>query len=84
MSSQQITEFINSNPWMVIVITLWTLYWKGTALWKAASKKQPSWFVIIMVLNTVGLLEIGYIYYLNKYELGGTKILDKIRSVFKK
>ncbi len=55
-------------PIMVIVIVL-----KGTALWKAASRKQLFWFVIMSIFNSVGILEILYIFWLNRYELGDNK-----------
>ena len=63
---------------------LWTLVWKGSALWKAAGKKQLPWFVIIMLVNTMGLLEIAYIFYLNKYDLDKGKILKSLEEKFKK
>jgi len=48
------------------VITVWSLVWKGMALWKASKKSQKYWFVAILVLNTIGLLEIAYIFYFSK------------------
>ena len=84
MNQQQITDFIQANPWVLVIISLWTLFWKGMALWKAGSKKQITWFVLLLLVNTVGLLEIGYIYYLNKFELGSGILLTKINTFFKK
>lgn len=45
-----------------IIASLWTLPWKGYALWKAARKGQPWWFVALLLVNTLGLLEIMYIF----------------------
>jgi len=84
MSAQQITDFIKANPWVLVVISLWTLFWKGRALWKASSNKHLTWFVLLLLVNTVGILEIGYIYYLSKYELGSSKLLAQINSLFQK
>ncbi len=47
---------------LIAIITVWSLIWKGLALWKAAKKNQPNWFIILLVINTVGILEILYIY----------------------
>ena len=47
---------------MLAVVVLWTLIWKGMALWKAAQEKSKVWFVILLVVNTVGILEILYLY----------------------
>jgi hypothetical protein len=40
----------------------WTIIWKGFALWKAARRKQIVWFAVLLVVNTVGILEILYIF----------------------
>ncbi len=45
-----------------IVVMLWSLAWKGIALWKAGRLGQKTWFVILLVVNTVGILEIIYIF----------------------
>jgi len=47
---------------LIAIITVWSLIWKGLALWKAAKRNQPNWFIILLVINTVGILEILYIY----------------------
>ena len=51
------------NNWIIIALILWTLPWKGVALWRAAEKKQKNWFIVLFVLNTAALLEIAYIFY---------------------
>lgn len=51
---------------ILLIISIWTLIWKGIALWKAAGKRQLVWFVILLVVNTVGILEILYIYVFSK------------------
>lgn len=48
------------------VVLIWSLVWKGLALWKAAGKKHKIWFIIILIVNTVGILEILYIYLFSK------------------
>lgn len=50
----------------ILIATLWSLPWKGVALWKAANKKDTFWFVVLLILNTVGILEILYIFWLSK------------------
>lgn len=59
-------EFILQNSWVFLLITLWTLPWKGVALWKSASNKQTKWFIAILVLNTLAILEIVYILFFSK------------------
>ncbi len=52
--------------WMIVIVGLWSLPWKGIALWKAANQNQKWWFVALLVINTVGLLEILYIFIFSK------------------
>ena len=50
----------------MFVILVWSAIWKGLALWKAARSKHTAWFIIILVLNTLGLVEILYIFVFSK------------------
>ena len=45
----------------LMLISIWTLVWKGFGLWYAAEKKQKWWFIAILILNTLGLLPIIYL-----------------------
>jgi len=59
-------EFLSENLWILLLIALWTLPWKGFALWRAAHNNQKGWFIAILILNTLAILEITYIFYFNK------------------
>ena len=50
----------------VLVVILWTLYWKYKALWYAAKHDDKWWFIVLLVINTLGILEIAYLYYFSK------------------
>jgi methionyl-tRNA synthetase len=54
------------NPVFVFLILVWTLPWKGVALWRAAKNDHKGWFVALLVLNTLGMLEILYIFVFSK------------------
>jgi len=45
---------------------VWSMIWKGIALWTAARNNSKPWFVVLLLLNTVGILEIIYIFYFAK------------------
>ena len=47
-------------PFLLIVL-LWTIVLKGFALWYAARAGEKWWFVALLVINTVGILEIIYL-----------------------
>ncbi len=51
---------------IIIVISIWSLVWKGFALWKAAKNDDKVWYVVLLILNTIGILEILYIYVFSK------------------
>ena len=49
------------NPWIILIL-LWTLPWKGVALWRAAKKREKGWFIALLVFNTLAVLEILYLF----------------------
>lgn len=54
-----------SNPWILLLV-LWTLPWKGWALWLAARRAEKVWFIVLLVVNTLAILEIIYIFAIAK------------------
>jgi len=50
------------SPALLVLILVWSLAWKGIALWKAARKGHLVWFVVLLLVNTVGILEILYVF----------------------
>lgn len=67
-------ELINLAHWLsdprimalLVVIVIWVLCWKGVALWTAARNNSKPWFVALLVVNTIGILEILYIFVFSK------------------
>ena len=59
-------QFLAQNQWVIWLIMLWSLPWKGVALWKAARKEHKGWFIAILVINTIAILEILYIFIFSK------------------
>lgn len=49
------------GPYLAI-LALWSIFWKGLALWHSGRRGQPWWFVIILIVNTAGILEIIYLF----------------------
>jgi len=44
------------------LLLIWSIFWKGLALWHAGRRGQPWWFVILLIVNTAGILEIIYLF----------------------
>lgn len=53
-------------PITLYAVLLWSLLWKGLALWNSARNDQRNWFIVMLVLNTIGILEIAYLFYFAK------------------
>jgi hypothetical protein len=58
----QLSSTLGISIWILIIIVIWSAVWKLIALWKSARKKQLVWFIVLALINTVGILEILYIY----------------------
>ncbi len=60
-------------PFIIIVLLIpliiWTIIWKGIALWKAGRNDDLLWFVLIFILNTVGILPIIYIFFIQNKKI---------------
>lgn len=59
-------QFLMENYWFLVIVILWTLPWKGISLWRAARAGDKRWFIALMLINTLGLLEILYIFVFSK------------------
>ncbi len=59
-------QIIQDNLLTFTLLLIWTLYWKGRALWKSARQTDKGWFVALLLLNTLGILEILYLYAFSK------------------
>jgi hypothetical protein len=51
---------------LIAALIIWDVVWKLIALWKAGGSKQLVWFIVLGVLNTVGLLPIVYLLFFQK------------------
>lgn len=48
-------------PMILIIIVAWSMVWKGLALWRAGRNNQLGWFIALLLINTMGILEIIYL-----------------------
>lgn len=66
-------EQLIQNQWIIVALALWTLPWKGWALWIAARKTSKIWFIVLLVLNTLAILDILYIFVFSKEKKSDNK-----------
>ena len=46
---------------LLALALVWTIILKGFALWYAARGHQKWWFIALLLVNTLGILEIVYL-----------------------
>ncbi len=66
---------------LFVLILIWSLMWKFLALWKAARKGSLIWFLIFALVNTMGILEILYIFVFSEKECCKKEKPKKIRRI---
>ena len=67
--------------WLLLVVFLWEAIWKIAALWKSARKGHIVWFIVIALVNTIGILPILYIYVFSKMKIKEKKINEKKEKI---
>jgi hypothetical protein len=61
-----IQALFDTYPVFTTLLLVWMMAWKGIALWKAAELRQKGWFIVMLLVQTLGLLEIVYIFFIAK------------------
>jgi len=70
-----------NSPFVIllfILLVLWAIVWKIYAAWTAAKAGHKGWFVALVIINTFGILEIYYIFYVAK------KSSEEVRRAFRR
>jgi len=49
-------------PFIIFTLITWTAFWKGLALWHSARREQTGWFIALLFIHTLGLLEVVYLF----------------------
>jgi hypothetical protein len=70
------TPFAGPILGLLGLLIVWSLFWKGLALWHAGRRGQPWWFVIMLIVNTFGILEIIYLFGVAKLGFEGLFSMD--------
>jgi len=59
-------QFLAQNWQYVVVAAICITFLKGVALWRSANKSHKGWFMALLILNTIGILEMIYIAFVGK------------------
>lgn len=66
LTVEKLQELANSHPYLLALALIWMMVWKGFALWRSAERGEKIWFMAILIMNTLGLLEIIYLFFIAK------------------
>jgi hypothetical protein len=53
---------------LIIISLIWEIYWKYKALWIAAKNSHKKYFILILIINSLGVLPIYYLYKQNYFK----------------
>lgn len=60
------------RPWMGAgfgLIAIWSIFWSGLSLWKAARNNDRYWFLALLLIHTAGILDMFYLFVFAKNKL---------------
>lgn len=60
-------KLLTEYMWVLIVLVVWSTPWKGAALWRSARNGHMGWFIVLLVVNTLAILDILYIFIFSKF-----------------
>jgi len=67
-----------SNTPLLLGLLLWSGFWKALALWHSARRGDTIWFIVLVIVNTVGILEIIYLFAVAKRSFGNLFSKDSV------
>jgi len=47
---------------IIILLLVWEIYWKAHALWIAARKGDKNFYIALLIINSLGIFPIYYLY----------------------
>ncbi len=69
-----------NNPMFVFIILVWSIFWKGIALWRSAQNHQRNWFLVILIVSSMGIIEIVYLFKFSKKRLTIQEMKNWVKS----
>ncbi|HNW71430.1 MAG TPA: DUF5652 family protein [Candidatus Paceibacterota bacterium] len=51
-----------NNLIFLLIMIFWVIPWKGYALWTTVKNNNKIWFIVLLIVNTFGLLEVIYVF----------------------
>lgn len=51
---------------LIVAAVAWSLAWKGASMWRAAKNDSKPWFVTLLAVNSMGILDSFYIFVVDR------------------
>jgi hypothetical protein len=64
-NTDALSQFSALMP-LILIAALWSAVWKLLALYRAGVNRSPGWFIALAIFNTLGILDILYIFVFGK------------------
>lgn len=74
--TQYLSNLTPTQTSILGILLLIAVALKGYCLWNAAQKNHKIWFIFLLIVNTVGILEIIYIVFVIEREKFNKEKLD--------
>lgn len=58
---------------LVAIFTIWSVMWKCYSVWTAVKHGHKKWFIALLLLNTIGILDMIYIFKVVKRDVKTVK-----------
>jgi len=75
---QEIAAFFGVSVQTLVLFLIWSLLWKAAALWVSARSNEKWWFIVLLIVNTVGFLEAVYLFWVKKGKWPKEVVVDQI------
>ena len=67
---------------LLMALVTWSLAWKGASLWRAAKNDSKPWFVALLAVNSLGVLDAIYIFGVHRRKNFREREMNAIFSEF--
>lgn len=57
---------MNTFKIILVILAVWSLPWKIYAVWLSCKHDNRKWFLALILLNTISILEMFYVFYILK------------------
>lgn len=77
-------DFLFSEDYKVytfLLVGVWVGVWKAIALWYSARYSQKWWFIFMIISNTLGVLEIIYLFFFKAKDPWKNNLKNKFSSI---